>query len=260
MSYGTIILIIICASTVTGTLAWAVRRSVPVDTLRRHHEMGAAVFLQLGVVFAVLLAFVFNESWGEYNAAADAINQECGSLHGAAMLANSLPEPGRGQVEQAMRTYVASVIAVEWPAMAARRKSEAVSLLFQSLLTSAARLPARSGEAESLKPQIIELLAAAHQQRETRLFQTTQGIPKLIWLLLAVFSLVLTSFLFAFGIDYVASQVGFVAIFTAMLCFTLVTVRLLDFPFEGPLRLSSVDFQSTLAKIDLIIAGDQAGL
>ncbi|MEO8715831.1 MAG: hypothetical protein ABI369_12535, partial [Acetobacteraceae bacterium] len=169
MSYGLIAVVVLGSGVVFGALAWVVRRLVPVDALRRHHEMGAAVFLQLGVVFAVLLAFVFNEVWNEYNTAAQAINGECGSLHGAAILADSLPEPGRGQIEQAMRAYVAAVIGTEWRDMAERRKSEDASALFEAMLATAARVPTAADPEGTLKPPIIELLASAHQQRETRL-------------------------------------------------------------------------------------------
>jgi hypothetical protein len=44
-----------------ATLTCAVlHRIIHRDTFRRYHEVGYAVFLQLGVIFAVLLAFVFN--------------------------------------------------------------------------------------------------------------------------------------------------------------------------------------------------------
>src|SRR4029077_19234369 len=42
-----------------------------------YHEVGYAVFLQLGVIFAVLLAFVFNGVWSDYNTASRAIDSEC---------------------------------------------------------------------------------------------------------------------------------------------------------------------------------------
>jgi hypothetical protein len=58
-------------------------RIVHHDRFRRYHEVGYAVFLQLGVIFAVLLAFVFNGVWSDYNTASRAIDSECASLHGS---------------------------------------------------------------------------------------------------------------------------------------------------------------------------------
>src|SRR4051812_13443100 len=88
MSYPAVALIVFGSGLIAGALSWTTRKLVQIDAPRRHHEIGSAVFLQLGVVFAVLLAFVFSEVWSEYNTAANAINQECANLHGAAMLAS----------------------------------------------------------------------------------------------------------------------------------------------------------------------------
>ena len=57
-------------------------RIVHDDTFRRYHEIGHAVFLQLGVIFAVLLAFVFNNVWSDYNVASQAIDSECAACTG----------------------------------------------------------------------------------------------------------------------------------------------------------------------------------
>ena len=95
MSYGALTLVVLGAGFIGGLLSWLVRRKVRVETLRRHHEIGTAVSMQLGVVFAVLLAFVFNEVWSEYLSAARSIEHEAASLHTISLLAQSLPPPPR---------------------------------------------------------------------------------------------------------------------------------------------------------------------
>jgi hypothetical protein len=81
-------------------------RIVHHDTFRRYHEVGYAVFLQLGVIFAVLLAFVFNNVWSNYNVASQAIDSECGSLHGIAILSDRLPSSARGVILEDLRLYL----------------------------------------------------------------------------------------------------------------------------------------------------------
>ena len=87
MGYGTAILIILVVGLAAAAVTLVVQKAVATDLRREHHEVGSTVFLQLGVIFAVLLAFVFSEAWGEYNEASAAINSEVAALHGAAMLA-----------------------------------------------------------------------------------------------------------------------------------------------------------------------------
>lgn len=87
-----------------------VQGRVEIDLRRRHHDVGSVVFLQLGVVFAVLLAFVFSEAWGEYNEAAVAINLEVSAMHGIAMIAATLPPADADSILSTEQAYLESVV------------------------------------------------------------------------------------------------------------------------------------------------------
>ena len=76
MSYSELVGLVLGAGLVAALACTVLHRIVHRDTFRRYHEVGYAVFLQLGVIFAVLLAFVFNNVWSDYNAASQAINTE----------------------------------------------------------------------------------------------------------------------------------------------------------------------------------------
>src|SRR6516164_4409740 len=73
MSYAEALLVILFTAIIAVAATNFVRRALGLDVRQQHHEVGNPVYLQIGVVFAVLLAFVFNEVFGEYNAAAQAI-------------------------------------------------------------------------------------------------------------------------------------------------------------------------------------------
>ena len=70
MSYTELVGLVLGAGLVAAVTCALLHRIVHRDTFRRYHEVGYAVFLQLGVIFAVLLAFVFNNVWSDYNVAA----------------------------------------------------------------------------------------------------------------------------------------------------------------------------------------------
>ena len=103
------------------------------DTFRRYHEVGYAVFLQLGVIFAVLLAFVFNNVWSNYNVASQAIDSECGSLHGIAILSARLPSSTRDAILDDLHAYPTTVLEQEWLEMQQRKESQTADAKFQSL-------------------------------------------------------------------------------------------------------------------------------
>jgi hypothetical protein len=87
-----------------------------------------------------------------------------------------------------------------------------------------AQLDLKEPRQESARSQMLSLLGAAHQYRETRLFEMTQSVPWLIWVLLIAFGAVLVGFLLCFGIEYVWSQVLFTGMFAAAIAFVLVIV------------------------------------
>ena len=240
---------VVGAGVLAAILVWLTRRCVQIEVLRRHHEVGGAVFLQLGVVFAVLLAFVFSEVWSEYNSAASAMDKECGALNGVIMLSSALPPPMRQQMKTLLGVYTNDVVATEFPAMHQRHGSEAAEAAFQALWTAAAGLPVEQARDTVIRDSIVSLLATAHQNRDIRLFEMTRSLPALMWLLLLSFVVVLVGFLLFFGVEYIISQMVFTGAFAASLAFILIIVQLLDFPYAGVLRLPSTDFQETVRKV-----------
>src|SRR5215468_9923315 len=117
MSYIELGGLVLATGIVAALICALLHRVVHHDTFRRYHEVGYAVFLQLGVIFAVLLAFVFNNVWSDYNVAAQAINRECASLHGIAILSDRLPSSARGVILDDLHRYLTTVLDREWPDM-----------------------------------------------------------------------------------------------------------------------------------------------
>lgn len=246
MTYLHIAGIVIGVALLGGASAWLLHRTVRLDTLRRHHVIGSAVATQLGVVFAVLLAFVFNEVWSEYNIAADAIQQECASLHGLALLSDSLPEATRLQVQDAIANYASAVIADDWPAMAQNTGSHSAVVRLTALWRAVTQSPGAAEGMGDLRAQMLTMLARAHQMRETRLADAATDVPVVLWVLLLTFAVAIVGTLLCFGVEYIWSQVAFTTVFVGCIVFTLLLVHALDRPFNGALRIDPVAFQQLL--------------
>ena len=133
MSYTEVGGLVLGAGLVAAFICTLLHRIVHRDTFRRYHEVGYAVFLQLGVIFAVLLAFVFNNVWSDYNVAAQAINSECASLHGIAILSDRLSSSARNAILNDLHTYLTSVLHREWPDMQRRNESRAAGARFHRI-------------------------------------------------------------------------------------------------------------------------------
>jgi hypothetical protein len=247
--------IIVCAASIAGGFAsFAVRSRVSVELRRRHQDVGFQVFQQVGVMFAVLLAFVFSEVWGEYNTAAQAINGECGALHGAAILANALPGATGRPINRAILAYAGTVVNTEWPTMSHRSENPQAVQQFRVVLDTAARLPVTERADVSTRSQIVSLLTVAHANRETRTFQIDRSIPMAMWVVLILLGFMLEAFVLFAGTETVP-HIVFASAFAGCTVLILVLVRMLDFPFEGALALPVADFVNLLREVSDMVAG-----
>ena len=141
--------------------------------------------------------------------------------------------------------------------MRRRNASQAAGARFQLLWQTVETVNTDPAD-NQIRGQMLSLLAAAHQSRETRLYQMTQGVPGLIWGLLIIFASTLIGCMLVFAAEASTSKAVLVGVFTSSLTLALLTVHVLDFPFESALQLSSRDFNETLEKVDhLIVAAKQ---
>ncbi len=236
MTYLAAALVVLAAAIAAGLGGAVVARHVPVEARRRRHDVGGAVFAQVGVLFSVLLAFVFSEVWGEYNTAAQAISAECGALHGAALVAKALPNRAGAPLIAATIHYERTVVGIEWPAMRRRAASPAAMLAFEGVIEAAARLDAEDPARATLRGHILGLLTDAHAARETRIFQVDSAVPPAVWAVLDILATMLILCVVFAGVEY-PLHMFISAAFAACIVLVLVLVAMLDYPFEGDLSL-----------------------
>ena len=65
--------------------------------------------------------------------------------------------------------------------MQRRKENQTADAKFQSLWQTVETVKTDPAD-NQIRGQMLSLLAAAHQSRETRLYQMTQGVPGLIWI------------------------------------------------------------------------------
>ena len=256
MSYAAFILSVVLSGLGAIGLSYLVHRLVHIDTRRRHQEVGTTVFLQLGVLFAVLLAFVFSEAYSEYGEAQQAIDLECSALHAASMIESTLPTAEARAMLGLEGVYIRDVIANDWPEMRDHhRGSRKAILTLTELMQSAARLPIASDADGPVKAQLLELLSTAHAQREVRLYQAGNGLPEILWVVLIGFSLILMVFVAFSSIERYSWLTLFVTTFAICVSAILSLVALLNYPFQGALALTPSDFVDRLGDVTALLRG-----
>jgi hypothetical protein len=254
MTYADFLLIVVVSAAASVGLSFAVHRLVHIDTRRRHQEVGTMVFLQLGVLFAVLLAFVFSEAYSEHGQAEQAIDLECAALHAAAMMETTLPAPQAQELLGLEGGYIRDVIGSDWREMRIhRRGSRKAVMALTALVQQAARLPVADAADAAVKGQLLALLSTAHAEREVRLFQARNGLPSVLWTVLILFGLLLMVFVAFSGVENYLWLTLFGVTFAVSVSAILALVGLLNYPFEGAIALSPADFTDRLADVQALL-------
>ncbi|HSF25397.1 MAG TPA: DUF4239 domain-containing protein, partial [Blastocatellia bacterium] len=95
-----------------------VRRSVTLSTLESHNQVAGYIYNVVGVVYAVLLAFIAIVVWQQHTQVQSHVEQEANQLGDLYRNAQVFPEEVRARLQNQIRAYSRIVVEKEGPAMA----------------------------------------------------------------------------------------------------------------------------------------------
>jgi hypothetical protein len=223
-----------------------VQHLVPPDRREGQNDVAGFIYAVLGVAYAVLLAFVVFAVWQDYETAQTTAESEANELAGVYFLASQLPEPQRTRIQDLARRYARVVVEEEWPMMEQGQTSpRADSLLRQLRLELLQFDPHTKGEQVLYELGQTQLHDAADARR-TRLLEVREGIPHLLWVVLAVGGVITVSFTYLFGLKSNLAHALMVAALTLLICGILFTIAEFNNPFSGPVGIRPDAFREAL--------------
>lgn len=229
-----------------GTIA--VRRLVGHEILIDNNEIAGFKFATVGVIFAVLLAFVVIVVWEKFSEAESAVVQEASASATIYRLAAG-PEPEMIATRAALGNYVTLAIEKDWPAMADQTQSHDVTHALDGLYAAALRQADNGYTRPALLNEMFRQLDALTQARRTRLHLATGIVPTVLWFALFCGAVMTVSFTFFFGSQNLTAQIVMTGILSALVFMGLLVIVSIDYPFTGhavvgnePLRGGLEDF------------------
>lgn len=229
---------IVAAFIVPAAISYVISPRTEHAPRKRFHEVGIAVFLQIGVIYAVMVAFVFTNVWDEFNKAGNSVHREALDLQNMADRAAYLPPEAANAVRAAIARYAESELNFEWPAMARRQASPETVNAFTQLFAAVAAVPNGDSLTYVTKNNLLSLVSDVRDMRALRLYQLDTDVPPWLWMLLIGSAILLVVFVMASVVGHRVVQSVLVGTFSAFLATILVTIHLLDFPFEGSIRIN----------------------
>ena len=233
-----LILFLLLFTALAMTGPFIVRLRVRLQHLRSNNEVAGFKFAVIGVLYAVLLAFVVIIAWERFHDAERALAAEAGSAATLYRLAGGLDETSAAAFRANLSAYLNSVLNDDWPAMVRGRSSGVTTRVLSDLYDQVIRYPSVDLHASTLQADLLSQLDQMTRARRERLVMAEGTVPKVLWFVLFLGAALTISFTFFFGTENLIAQSLMTGILAAVILSAVLVIIALDRPYTGAITVS----------------------
>ncbi len=226
------------------------RRFAPQGTLERHNELAGYVIAVVGVVYAVLLAFMAFAVWERFAQAEIRTYDEANNLVNLYRDVGPLPTGHKMRAE--IIAYTRSVVNDEWPKMRRGEESAQADAQLEEIGRQVRHLPIANPGQQDLQADALARLNTVLLDRDDRLSMSVDALPKMIWVILLCGAAVTIGFTFLFGFQRLELHLITTALLTIAIGLALFLTYSVDAPFGRGIRIEPRAFERALVSYDLI--------
>src|SRR6185437_12512757 len=230
---------------------YLVRILVPLETLKKNHEVAGFTFGVLGAFYGLLLAFVIVAAWERFDRANENVQEEGVALISLYRLSKGFSAPVASDMQHAIRAYTHRLIDVEWPAMAnSNFDSIDDSLGTLSLWQIVATYKSEDPRRMLLVDKSFDQLSKLTEETSLRYLYSKENLPSVVWLVIYAGLIITIGFSYFFGLETFWSQALMCAIFSALLGLTILAILELAHPYQGSVIVSAQPLRYALSRMD----------
>jgi hypothetical protein len=224
-------------------------RFIHVSIRSRHNDVAGFIIAIIGVVYAVLLAFIAVAAWANFDSANRVVQQEANLVDNLYRDAIAIPEPTRTEMRDDIKQYLNVVIEKEWPAQREHRSEMAGWGPVEKLQGAVASLDPKTLGQSVVEAEMLKTLNDLYSARRTRLLSAADGIPNTIWWILVLGGVITVAFSFFFGMPSMAMHYAMTGTLAASLALVMVLIVALDWPFRGQVSITPEAYETVLQDI-----------
>ncbi|HEY3918876.1 MAG TPA: hypothetical protein VGL83_13845 [Stellaceae bacterium] len=227
-------------------------RLIPVEFRRKHNEFAGFNSALVGVVFAVLLAFVAVAAWGTFDKAADTAEMEASLAGDLFRDSFTMPDPIKADLAGDMRDYVDVVLNQEWPAMAkgAHFGDDGWAPLyrFQQRLT---RVQTSDLIQAAVVSEALRRLNSLYDARRERILAARDHIAPMVWRVVLIGAGLTILFTYLFGMESFTMHLVMTGAVAIALALVIVLIVAFDYPFRGQVQVTPEGFQNVRQSMEM---------
>jgi hypothetical protein len=228
---------------------FVIRVFSPSHKFKLHNDIAGSIFATLGVIYAVLLAFMVIVTWQNFDEAKKNVAWEANYL--ADLYRDSTPMTAafRSELKTGLKNYVDSIINDEWPIMARGERSLKVQTAQSNLWALYGGFLPKNETEKVFFAESVKKLNEACETRRQRLLDATSGIHPILYFVLVFGGLITVAFTLLFGSENFGPQIVMTSMLAALIALTLFTIMALDYPFTGDISIKPDTFRIVLSTL-----------
>jgi hypothetical protein len=242
---GTIMVIIPAFLSVAGILI--MRRFIHHQKLKVHNDVAGPLFATLGVIYAVLLAFVVVVTWENFDRSSLNTEKEANYLVDLYTDAESFSPTVKLQLRTLLQEYTKTIIDDEWKVLSRGEASPRTEKILKEIWLLYSNYVPRNATEEIFFQESVQKLNEMCELRRMRIFDSRRGVHPLLWFVLILGGTVTIIFSFFFGSENLGAQIAMTTLLAVVIFLILFTILELDFPFSGSISIQPVVFKQISA-------------
>ena len=209
-----------------------------------HNDRAGFILAVIGVIYAVLLAFVAIGVWDRFQQAEARSYDEASALSTVYRDAGSFSK--NAELRPLVRAYAKSVITFEWPRMRNGDRAPIADALLEAIDRSVRDLPVTSPRLQNIQAEMLAAMSTAFVDRQTRLTMDFVGINGIMWAVLVLGAVVTVAFTYLFGFERAIMQQLMIGGLSLLIGLVLFLVMALDYPYRGTIAVQPEAFRVLL--------------
>ena len=222
--------------------------------------MLVSIFLNAGVLFAVVLGFMVIAVWESYDAAKTTTAMEAAALVTLYRTTYGLPAEAGNKLRAMTRDYAKAVIEEEWRAQATTGQGSSAARRAVGSMFRAFGDGTISSETKQTHPFICDAMMTAVSDvtaaRNKRSIEANESLPWAMWLAAIGGAFIVISMGCLIYMEAQWPHVVMAAAMATLIGLLLFTCQIMSHPFRGPLAISAESFESSLRVFDDVDKGN----
>ncbi len=207
------------------------------------HGVVAPFFNAVAILFALLTGFLANDIGDRSRMANRTVHSEAGELRNIHTLSVAAASDMK-TIRVALKTYAASIVAEEWPAMHDFKSAPGTATAYDNLLREVSQPGLSRASGQAVHSALLNATVHAGTLRNARLAVAGDLTNDLKWLVVIVLGLFTQV---AIGLVHLERPRAFVAalvVFSSAVVITLGIIALQEYPFSGTFRVSPLPIEN----------------